>query len=170
MLRQDRRRGECHRQRALRAILELAEQQVHGCACDLRAGTRVGPGARVHAGLAAERHQRVVSGMKFDGIRALAVAVVGQQLRRVAVRVAGQCARFRTAGDGAECAQRILRPGRAESRNAGAERSVGVKEVAALVGRRLVRRVGTSGPGPRAHSASAMSCMSPLSRGLTVGA
>ena len=89
-----------HRQRALRAVLDLRVQVVAGGARSLRAGLRRAPRRAMLAGFRREPHQRVPRRMKHDLVDALAATIVRAQHGDVAIRGIGERVRVRRA----ECA------------------------------------------------------------------
>ncbi|KAF1858516.1 hypothetical protein Lal_00015033 [Lupinus albus] len=130
-----------HRDRALRAVLDLAEQQVGGRPRDLRAGTRRFPRQRVGPVFDQQAHQLVPRGVELDLVHAVAAAVEVHETRREFV---GQAAQVEHAG----CAQRtsepvqvVAGPAGPFARDAFAQRRVAGEQVDVTERRRLVENL-----------------------------
>ena len=88
---QHRHRGVGHRQRTLRAVLDLAVQQIRGRTRDLRASALLDPGRAMLALVHRQHHQLVPRGIETDLVDAIAEAVVRPQLRSETIGARRQC-------------------------------------------------------------------------------
>ena len=90
----------------------------------MRARARFGPGRSVQALFDGEPHELVIGGMVAHEIDAIAVAVVGVELGRIAVGEHAEFERLGRAEPGAERGEFVARPAAALARDAVLQRRV----------------------------------------------
>ena len=103
-------RGKGHGQRAAMARLHLS-LQIALCRTG-HMGTRPGirPGSRMNPGLQTQRHQAMVGLVVLHGVHAIALTVVGEELRLVLVGQEAPFDHFRAAGFGSVGRQAVFCP------------------------------------------------------------
>src|SRR5512146_1060330 len=107
----------------------------------MRARLWIAPGCGMQSPADSAAHQLMPGRMKAHLVDAMAVAVVGAQLGRVAVGLLAPGDGLLGASDGADLAQALRRPARALARHALAQRGVLFEEVVVHQWRRLIEDV-----------------------------
>jgi hypothetical protein len=138
LLRQARRCGEGHGDRAAVARLDLRLHIVARGARDMRARARLAPRRSVQALFDGELHELVVAWMVAHEIDAIAVAIVGVELGRIAVGEDSEFERVGRAESGAERGEFVTRPAGAFARHAVLQRRVAAEKVVISEFARLV--------------------------------